>query len=78
MNTTLITEIMDFVFGRKYYANVVKTNGLTDMQISSFIFANREAANRHRRELDTNLSYNFVETISFRSRKIPLGLAVKC
>lgn len=70
METTVLTEIMAFLFGRKYYANIIYTKGTGKQEMSSFIFASREAANTHRDQLAFNNSYGYVETISFRSRNI--------
>ena len=69
MQTTVLKEIIAFLFGRKYYANIVGTKGTAEMQLCSFIFRSKEDANRHRDTLMTTLSYKYIETISFRSRK---------
>ncbi len=69
MQTTVLKEIIAFLFGRKYYANIVGTKGTTEMQLCSFIFRSKEDADRHRDTLMTTLSYKYIETISFRSRK---------
>ena len=53
MNSTVLKEIMAFLFGRKYYANIVATKGTTKQEICSYIFATKEAANRHRLEIET-------------------------
>ena len=60
MNSTVLKEIMAFLFGRKYYANIVATKGTTKQEICSYIFATKEAANRHRLEIETTLSFRFV------------------
>ena len=75
MHTTVLKEIIAFLFGRKYYANIIATNGVAKQEISSFIFASREAANRHRQEIETTLSFRYIETVSFRSRKVAPDLA---
>lgn len=77
MNSTVFKEIMAFLFGRKYYANVIATRGLAKQEICSYIFASKEEAAKHRIEIDATLSYVFVETISFRSRKICIEMVVK-
>lgn len=77
MNTTVLNEILAFLFGRKYYANIITTKGLAKMDICSFIFATKEAAARHRSEIESTMSFSFVETISFRSRRVPLDVTVK-
>lgn len=68
MYTTVINEIMAFIFGRKYYANIVGTRGTDKKEICSFIFRTKEQARKHREELMTTLTFSFIETISFRSR----------
>ncbi len=77
MNTTVLNEIIAFLFGRKYYANIIATKGVSKMEICSFIFSTKEAAARHRTEIDTTMSFSYVETISFRSRRVPLNVTVK-
>lgn len=77
MYTTVWKEIIAFLFGRKYYANVIATKGTAMQEICSYIFATREAADRHRLEIESTLSFVYIETISFRSRKISLEKAVK-
>lgn len=72
MNTTVLKEIIALLFGRKYYANIIATKGIARQEICSFIFATREAAIRHREEIESTMSFRFVETISFRSRKIDI------
>lgn len=67
--TTVLTEIVAFLFGRKYYANIIHTRGTNKCEVSSFIFRNKKEADAHRKALQGNLSYMFVETISFRSRR---------
>lgn len=66
--TTVLTEIVAFVLGRKYYANIINTKGTGKCEISCFIFRSKEEANKHRDALATNMSYKFIETVSFRSR----------
>lgn len=67
--TTILTEIAAFIFGRKYYANIIHTRGTNKCEISSFIFRTKQEAESHRAALNGNLSYQFVETVSFRSRR---------
>ena len=35
MQTTVLKEIIAFLFGRKYYANIVGTKGTAEMQLVS-------------------------------------------
>lgn len=72
MNSTVFKEIIAFLFGRKYYANIIDTKGVAKQEICSYIFATRASADRHRLEIEATLSFRFVETISFRSRKVSL------
>lgn len=69
MYTTVINEIMAFLFGRKYYANIVVTRGTTKKEICSFIFRTKDEARKHHEEILTTRTFSFIETISFRSRK---------
>lgn len=66
--TTVLTEIVAVLLGRKYYANIIHTRGTSKCEVSSFIFRSKKEADEHRAALDHNLSYKFVETVSFRSR----------
>lgn len=77
MNTTVINEVMAFLFGRKYYANIVATKGIEKMEVCSFIFATRNAAERHRADVESTLSFRYIDTVSFRTRKVPVELTVK-
>ena len=43
MNSTVLKEIMAFLFGRKYYANIVATKGTTKQEICSYIFCNKRS-----------------------------------
>ena len=67
--TTLLTEIIAFLFGRKYYANIIFTRGTDNCDLSSFIFRTRREADLHRLALNNNRSYGYIETVSFRSRR---------
>ena len=48
MQTTALKEIIAFLFGRKYYANIIATKGVVKQEICSYIFSSREAADKHR------------------------------
>lgn len=65
---TLSGIIIAFLFGHKYYANIVNTRGTDRFELASFIFRTRQEAEQHRQRLATTRSYEYVETISFRSR----------
>lgn len=68
MQTTVLKEVIAFILGRKYYANIVAVKGTGKTEICSYIFTSKEEANKHRDEIQTTLSFLYVETISFRSR----------
>lgn len=46
--TTVLAEIAAFLFGRRYYANIINTKGTNRCEISCHIFRSRQDANRHR------------------------------
>lgn len=66
--TTILKEIIATLLGRKYYANIIYTRGTSKCEISSFIFRSKQEALAHRNALENNLSFKYVETVSFRSR----------
>lgn len=67
---TLLTKIIDFIFGHKYYANIINTRGTDKCDVTSFIHRTKEDAIKHKQEVESGWSYIIVETISFRSRNI--------
>lgn len=68
MNSTVLIEILAFLLGRKYYANIVTMIGANRKELCSYVFHTKAEADKHREELDTTLSFRFIETVSFRSR----------
>ena len=68
MEQTLITKIIDFLFGKKYYANIINTRGTNVCQITSFIHCTKADAEAHKRTIQAGMSFIHIETISFRSR----------
>lgn len=65
---TLLSAIIEFLLGKKYYANIVNTKGTNRCEISCHIFRSKAEADKHRQQLSLTMSYLHVETISFRSR----------
>ena len=65
---SLLTMLTRHLLGRKYYANIVVSAGSFDYGISNYIFRTKEEADRHKQTLENNRSFDYVETISFRSR----------
>nr|DAH91593.1 MAG TPA: C2H2 type zinc-finger protein [Caudoviricetes sp.] len=70
LSETVLEHVIAYIFGHKYYANIVNMIGTADCSICSFIFGSREEAERHKEELQTNRTYKYIETISFRSRRV--------
>lgn len=70
MKKSLFQIIVDFILGEKYYANIINTRGTDKCELCSFIFHSKEEAAQHAEELRTTRSFEFIETISFRSRII--------
>ena len=69
MNETVLQRIIAFVFGHKYYANIIRTRGLGGTaDLTSFIHSSKADAEAHKRDILLTASYEYVETISFRSR----------
>lgn len=66
---TTLTSIIAFIFGHKYYANIINTRGTNKLEISSYIFRTREEALAHKQRIEETRSFLYVETISFRSHK---------
>lgn len=65
---TVFIAIVEFLLGKKYYANIINTRGTKSCELSSFIFSTRQEAERHKEDLASTASYQWIETISFRSR----------
>lgn len=65
---SIIQNIIIFLFGYKYYANIVNTRGVVRTELCSFIFRSKEEAEQHRQTLENTVTYQFIETVSFRSR----------
>lgn len=70
MNETVLQRIIAFIFGHKYYANIIRTYGLGGtVDLSSFIHPTKADAIEHRKVIAQTASFEFVETISFRSHE---------
>lgn len=65
----IIESILALVFGQKYWANIINTRGTDRCELSCFIFTTEEDADKHRQDLEANMTFLYVETISFRSRR---------
>ena len=62
-------RVIEKLFGRRYWANVINTRGTDKCELCCFIFRTRAEADEHRRTIDGTVSFMYVETVSFRSRK---------
>lgn len=68
-NKSLLELIAEFLFGKKYWCNIVNTRGTDKCEMSSYIFASKAESEKHKERLCANASYMYMETISFRSKK---------
>lgn len=66
---TVLEKIISHIFGYKYYANIINPVGTFNYEISCFIFRTKKEADEHRESINRMRSFNFIQTISFRSRR---------
>lgn len=69
MNETVLEKILTFLFGHKYYVNIVNTKGTNTIETSSYIHRSIISAMKHKKQIENTRLYGYVETVSFRSRK---------
>lgn len=78
MNYSVLQAIAAFLFGHKYYANIVNTRGAERYEIASYIFPSKYEADQHRLRIEQQTrSFEFIETVSFRSRKVYATASIK-
>ena len=70
MNETVLQSIIAHLLGHKYYVNIINTIGTDKCETTSFIHHSKEEAEAHKREIQSTRSYMWIETVSFRSRKV--------
>lgn len=70
MNITVLQSIIDFILGHKYYVNIVNTRGTAKCEATSYIHRSKAEAEKHRQDIESTRSFLFLETVSFRSRKV--------
>ena len=71
MNETVLQRIIAFIIGHKYYANIIHVKGVGGtVELTSFIHANKQDAEKHIEDIRRTLSFDYVETVSFRSRNL--------
>lgn len=66
---TLLSLILDHLFGRRYWINIVYHVGTRRCEVASFIFSSPEEAHAHKIRLQDNQSFRFIQTRSFRSKE---------
>lgn len=66
---TVLQAIIAFIFGHKYYVNIINTRGTDKCETTSFIHHSREEAEEHKKQIESTSSFLYIETVSFRSRK---------
>ena len=66
MNT--LRKIIFFLFGRRYWANIVSVNGTGKCEICPYIFHSKQEADEHCETIKDALSFTYIETVTFRSR----------
>lgn len=70
MNETVLQSIIAHLLGHKYYVNIINTIGTDKCETTSFIHHSKEEAEAHKREIQSTRSFMWIETVSFRSRKV--------
>lgn len=69
MAKIVIERILALLFGTKYYINIINWRGTDKCQATEYIFRSREQAMENKRHIQETLSFDYVQTITFRSRK---------
>lgn len=77
MKYSVLQAITGFLFGHKYYANIVGTRGVERYELTSYIFTNKYEADQHRLRIGQTRTYEYIETITFRSRKVYSPVSIK-
>ena len=68
VNNPLVVRITDFIIKHKYYIVIVNVKGTDECVATSYIHLNRKSADEHRKRIERDtLSYEYIETIVFRS-----------
>lgn len=66
---SLLSKIADYYLGHKYYAVILNRRRTKHVDLSSFIFYNREEAEKYFIDIRlTDLTYEPMQIVSFRSR----------
>ena len=70
MNETVLQAIIAHIFGHKYYVNIINRKGTEHCEITSYIHQTKEAAEEHKQQIISTSSFLWVETVTFRSRRV--------
>lgn len=69
MKESILQRAIAMLIGHKYWCNIVNVVGTDRHEMTSYIFSQKSDADAHRKRINSTLSFEYVETISFRSRK---------
>lgn len=65
---TILSSIIDFIFGRKYYATIFNTRGTTRCELNSYIFSSKEEAEQHKIRIESTAPvYFWAELETYRA-----------
>ena len=64
-----INDIIEVILGKKYYVCVLNQVGTPKYHVNSVMFRTKEEVKAYRDGLMNNRSYQYIETVSFRSHK---------
>lgn len=70
MKKSLIQRILEYFFGFQYFANIINVRGTDRCEVTCYIFHTREEAQKHAESIRSTLSFDFIETVSFRSHRV--------
>lgn len=63
-----IIKLYHRIFGYRYYAVIIGTQGAGIYEVASQIHRTKKSAEEHRMRIVNTLTYVYIETIKFRSR----------
>lgn len=63
-----IKKLYHRIFGYRYYAIIIGTQGSGIYEVASQIHRTKKSAEEHRIRIVNTLTYVYIETISFRSK----------
>ena len=69
-SNSLFQRIAEFLLGHRYYANIINVRGTDRCEVTCHIFRSPDDARKHADSIRSTLSFDFVETVSFRSHRV--------